>query len=382
MGLQPSASKTDLLLQCARPWDSEVEINREPPRYEARYGSAFHLGMAQRASGFTPSDEAYASYLYKYDCPDGEVETLALKAHVEESWDLLEKWLAGENPWETKFVIEGVEKSLAYDPAARTDRPCRFEEEGHHYDLEQGEIGLTYDILFRGVINNVEVWGVLDHKTGKWEDYSTPSRIAQLRTLALATDAEIVAVLDSVPGGFPAIYAELWDSHSSHLREDHRKALIRAMSRMGDGSMRPGPECKFCPARGDCPARGVEILTNAAALVDVASAQLVKPPPQGLTLSEQVEMAGRLHLFLAEFDRLAKLGRAELRATVEEALKLGVECIRPDGKTVKFVNKTSERLSKKSILLALGAEKGEELLEYLRKVGALEEKTVPELRAV
>jgi hypothetical protein len=114
----------------------------------------------------------------------------------------------------------------------------------------------------------------------------------------------------------------------------------------------------------------------------MAAGALVKAPPEGMTLEAQATAAGKLHLFLAEFDRLAKLGRAELRGFVETAKSLGVEVHRPDGKRLALVSRRSERLSKKSILSALGAAEGEKMLTRLREAGALVEVEGEELRAL
>jgi hypothetical protein len=99
-------------------------------------------------------------------------------------------------------------------------------------------------------------------------------------------------------------------------------------------------------------------------------------------LEAQAVAAGKLHLFLAEFERLAKLGRAELRGFVETAKSLGIEVHRPDGKRLALVNKKQERLSKKSILSALGVGEGEKLFKRLREAGALVEVEGEELRAL
>jgi hypothetical protein len=372
MGLQPSASKTDLLLQCARPF-GDVDIDTSPARIEARYGSAFHLCMAGALRGQTIDCEIA---LKQYDCPHSSTDVAALREHVADAWCELDDWLAGSNIWDEPLTVVTIEQSYAYNLTTCILRETTLEEETHTYDLRPGEIGLTADLVFRGERSGIQ--GVLDHKTGKWEDYSTPSALGQMRTLGLALNAERLAILHHPPGSVsPAIYAETWSGHWKH-----QAALRAAFERAGDGSLRPGDECRFCPARGDCPARGVEILENAASLVGLAASALVKAPPEGMTLEAQAAAAGKLHLFLAEFERLAKLGRAELRGFVETARGLGVEVHRPDGKRLAMVSRRSERLSKKSILNALGAAEGEKMLARLREAGALVEVEGEELRAL
>ena len=45
MGIQPTASRTDLLLECQYAFGKDVEVY-DPPGEPARYGSAFHFVLA------------------------------------------------------------------------------------------------------------------------------------------------------------------------------------------------------------------------------------------------------------------------------------------------------------------------------------------------
>jgi hypothetical protein len=69
------------------------------------------------------------------------------------------------------------------------------------------------------------------------------------------------------------------------------------------------------------------------------------------------------------FDRLVRLTLNKVRDDV----RAGNVYERPDGKHLALQTRMVERLSKKSILEAYGKERGEALLEQLRKDGALVE---------
>src|ERR1700742_1591080 len=101
MGLQPSASKTDLLLQCGRPFADDTEIEPRPAGADARYGSAVHLLQARNLA---PKDKRYrnvtaAGALEKFGLPtDGAAD---VEAHAEISTQAIRNFAAGENEFHT-----------------------------------------------------------------------------------------------------------------------------------------------------------------------------------------------------------------------------------------------------------------------------------------
>ena len=52
MGIQPTASRTDLLLECQYAFGKDVEVY-DPPGEPARYGSAFHFVLADLLTGWS-----------------------------------------------------------------------------------------------------------------------------------------------------------------------------------------------------------------------------------------------------------------------------------------------------------------------------------------
>ena len=86
---------------------------------------------------------------------------------------------------------------------------------------------------------------VVDYKTGVYEDYSDPLT-PQMLTLALQTRADAVAILHTPRMGIPVVYAS---EATPDLIDAHRMRLIRALFRIGDGSMRPGHWCRWCRVR-------------------------------------------------------------------------------------------------------------------------------------
>lgn len=367
MGLQDTASKTELLLHCTRPYAEETEIEREEPGEAAIYGSAFHEAIAQHLKaylGFATITVDVGAAAAKWG-----VDAAALEKHVRSALRHLENFLGGNNRWGETFRVEIIEKPLATrlrvlrnQRLSIETRECDFEESTHTYDLAPGEFGGTPDIV---AIGNKGHRLVLDHKSGTWGDYSMPEKLPQLLTLALMTGANMVAVLHA-PRDFPAtIYAEVV---SNDQLAAHAKLRRRAMRRVGDGSLTPGSWCCRCPAKSGCPAKDNDLLKKATALVKTVSGSLVERHEHDL---------GKLHLMMADVDKVMRRAREEMRDLV-----MGGEVIeRPDGKVLQMVPKTYERLSKSSVIAALGKVAGERMLEKLRKLGCFTEDTREEMWA-
>lgn len=362
--LQPTASRAELLLEC--PWPFNPARVAESESTEAsRYGVAFHLGMAWCLQGG------------RLDEDDAPVFDEPLKQHLAAAHNCLNSWLS-RNKW-VKRCERHVEKSYALDlrepwpPLARYCQPPR--EEDHVYpDLEDFEVGGTADLVIvpkdpeRAIL-------VLDHKTGTWGDFSRPERLVQLQVLGLAACAFyersrfVPAVLHSPKDAVPVVYSgpeEYKDLSGSFWRD-----LGRQIELSKQGYLRVNKLCGRCPVRAQCPAKSAELLQEAGALVEKATlvgSELVLVSNTNGQLSRE-EKIGRLHLLMSRFRELDERAVAEMKSALEDDPSL--EPIRPDGKTLSLKTRTVERVSKFSILKALGPEKGEELLQQLREAGAL-----------
>lgn len=382
MGVQPSASRTELLLACPRPFDPETESDPDLSGEPARYGSAFHQVLAACLS--TPKGkkplEKTAGYARAIDRAaitfdvKGTREELA--GHVKSSVRVFRNWLTRE-----KLEVSKVERAYAVTPRANgtwSARELKLPDKDHHYDIDDGEVPGTVDLIATSANRRRAV--VIDHKTGSWvtKDFARPTRIPQMRTLGLALEGKAqseVGIFHADRLGLPALYAEPYELLD---QKSHVKALHGALKRIGTGFLRPGPQCERCKARDTCPAKAAELLGESTmVLVDSANTLaaepidpkgLLAPREDGLTIEER---AGALYNLLKLFKRLEKAGSAEIKRFVRAG---GVIETR-DAKVLAIQTQTFETVSKKSILAAFGKIKGERELRRLRAAGALYEST-------
>jgi hypothetical protein len=392
MTLQASASKSELLLQCARPFEEGITTD-DSPGEPALYGSAYHELMEFPSARVEKLLPLAIKLEKKWNIPGASDE---LVGHVRASKALLRKWMAGENPWNIAFSSGKVEKEIAFgiNPSALTVR---------RIDLPSVE-----DHVYRGIDPSVEIPGtvdlmsnfplVMDYKTGRdpFDFYTVPEDVTQLRTLGLAVwlenfhspaasspDAEVVlAVLHAPRGSVPAIYADAVPV--ADLRK-HAERLADALRRKGDGSLRAGPACRLCPARYDCVTQTGSFLKAAAGAMELAT-------PGGTLMAEIIEYGreagvlatgedvGRLHYFRKQFAKLDKAAGALEKAWVADHPDEVAVC--PDGKLLVLKERSYEQLSKASIIRALGKARGEALIAALRENGVIETSERVELHAV
>ncbi len=372
MTKQVSASKTPLVLQCGRPFADDTEIEEDPPGEPARYGSAFHEVLELNAPRVDAKEIATRF----------EVDVKELYPHAVRTLSFLKKWLAGDNVYKEEFTVVGRETHRA-TKLVRTNhqiiavtRECNFDPETHTYDLEPGEFGGTDDLVVEAAGNGAD--GdysrgrrlVVDYKSGDWGAFHKPSELAQMLTLGLQTEADGVAILHSPREGIPIMYC---DDVSMQEFQNYAVKLKKAMSRIGDGFLRTGPECARCPAKNGCPAGDADLLKKANALIKVA----VTKEEMGLPLNK-----GQFHMFLQQLDRLSKRAREVLREEIREGAKTGNYIVRPDGLILILKQKSKENLSKSSIVAALGKQKGEQMIESLRKKNCITTSTWDEIHAV
>ena len=308
-----------------------------------------------------------------------------LSVHVAKSYHKLDKWLT-ENGWNGPGCKRYVEVSLAYCPRTATARLCSPPRADDHVysDLRPDEIGGTADLVIVNGEQGMGGWGpvlVLDHKTGMWGDFSRPENLAQLWVLGTAAclywgrQNFIPAVLHSPRDGVPIVYeGEAVACGGSPLMAGLNTNRIRkAIDRIGDGSMRPGPWCARCPVRTQCPTQHAELLSKAGELVEkanlIGSELVLVNPSANLSREEKI---GRLHLLMARFRELDEAAVREMKRALADDPSL--EPIRPDGKLLSLKTRKVERISKASIVRALGEVEGQKVIAQLRECGALEEK--------
>ncbi len=382
MSLQPSASRTDLLLACPRPFDSELEADPDVPGVGARYGSAFHKILA--ACLRTGNRGSQKALLETSDRYSKEVDRAArefdmrraaseLAGHVKSSAKVLRNWLTRE-----KLEVVDVEEAYAVEPRSGGSWRARAippHDDEHHYTVNPGEIPGTVDLTARS--RNRKRGVVVDHKTG-WEDegFARPSTIPQMRTLGLATPTPTlhteVGIFHADRQGLPAIYVEPYEIDEQRAHADE---LHRALSLIGSGFLRPGPQCRYCPLRGTCPAQKAEIISESTNAVVSSAVALAVEPLQGLLAPDTgksiEEKAGALYDLLKKLRQLDEAGREEIKRLV----KAGAVIETREGGSLVLKKQIYEVLSKKSVLEALGAVEGQRLLSRLRKKGAIREAT-------
>jgi|SRR5579883_788600 len=363
--MQPSASKSDLLLACSFPFDPALGV-KSTSNEEADYGNAFHglIGvlpagvpeskLPKRALILTKAARLEKKYATRASAKEIADHVLVVHAAVR-------KWIKREigslDGWEVT-----QERALAYNPwddVGRETTPATAEE--HLYkDVGPDEIPGTSDL---------ELWNpkestlyVLDYKTGR--DPVLPAQSGQLLTLALAASRlrkakrVIVGIIHAPADGLTTIQAI---TVTSKRMEAHRKALRRALAMIGDGTLRPGPHCtsEYCPALAVCPSK-----TNALAMLKANGTALT------------ADRVGKIHQTIELYERLKDGLKAQIKAWVAQ----NGPAQRPDGKVLIIRESTRSTLSKSSIEEAMG-KRALPVLRMLEKEGCFKESKRTELRA-
>jgi hypothetical protein len=373
MGLQVSASNTDLLLNCQRPFDPAVELDEREATLEMSYGSAFAEIMAMRRKLKLPTPSEYEEILSHRQIKGEDYDRLI--GHTTRAWDAWKSWAAGRNPLGIKLKIVRIETPMATHldvsgagKCLTETRETKLNLETHTYDLDEGEIGGTPDVCLKSADGKIRI--VSDDKTGQDRalNYNSPSTMGQLRTLALMTDATHVAVFHSPKGG--STDDIFLDPIGPKELAKHHADLRLAMSRIGDGSLRPGKWCSYCPARGSCPANYGEMVTATTKSVSAMTKLNLG------SLSETVDRGVFTHTW-RNLEKMAKIARD----LIKEEVRAGAVYDEPDGRTLQLVEVKRESLSMTSLREALGKKAGDEEIERLRKLGAIKEVCYEELRA-
>ena len=334
MGIQVTASKSALLLQCPRPFEEGTEIEPSEPGEAADFGTRVHKALERFAKNQAISLDAEA------------------EAHARAMWAETQRWMKAG-----KWKIDSIEVPKAWRDDGNLECVA-FDEPTHTYELRDKEIGMTCDLVLKGPGGKR---CVLDYKTGEHEDYTDP-RTPQLLTLAVAEKAEMVAICHMARGGIPVIYERPLS------RDDlipHELGILRALYLVGSGGFtRTGPACKYCPARGSCPAQVGELLQK--------TSSLVKAVTGAASLKEQVD-PGKFHMMLGSLEKLVTWAKAELK----ERVLAGEVIERPDGKVLVIGQRSYESvMGLKEI-----KEKHPGLAESLKESGLTKLVEYTELRA-
>lgn len=373
--LRPTFSRAELLMLCSYPWDKTVRhVEVDEP---ALYGSAFHLVMATVIVWWHEKKKYVAASAKVVEAAAERfgIDCVELAAHVKSAAPVLYDWLRASNPWNVDFIYARfrVELPLAYDVARKKARIIAGPTEDTHEYLEAlpHEFPGTADLIIDGMPDRYRAKGVphfitLDHKSGEFCDL--PQESEQVKTISNAYDSIVKhekgrliagAIFHAGRGGVPTIYAHEFEKKELTAT---RVGLLRAFSRIGDGSLSPGSHCTICPAMSICPA-----YTSALEKIGDGSLSLMTP-----------EKLGQQHQAVQLIGKYLERWRADAKAWIREH---GVG-VRPDGSTVALVEKDVERVSKTNVIEAIGAAKAEAVFAEWRKKGYLKTDTQEELRVV
>ena len=400
--LQASMSYSALLLECS--YGFSTTFDRAEAGEPAQFGSAFHdleagrlLDMAH--SGAVPIKRSTLRQVAeKWNVGDKQDELKALVAagHAE-----LTRWLS-RNEFRLDFDAirkKGtllVETAVALRPLV-SGRMIEPHDADHRYRVSEGEQPGTLDLAIVPSRRELKKTPILveDHKTGEMEDFSRPLDKPQLLSLAAATmravgsEEAVVAVLHARRRGMPKVYAD--KVRLSELRS-YETRVASALSRIGDGSMRPGPWCHRCPAQSVCPARDADLLGRAGDVLTGLTAaggalardgltandvSLVKVPSGTGPLAREKRL-GVLYDIAKKAEALAARVRAEIKSEIVMS-KGAVMPVTPSGEYLVVREYEKESLGKSSIVEAYGKIQGEKVIARLRRDGAITKSTVQQL---
>lgn len=372
-----SASWAWLLLHCSFPWDKHID--RDEAGEPARYGSAFHEGIARLLRG----ERIPAPWLKRNVARWGLKSDAAeeLRIHIRESHAYFSQWLRGRNEfgivWPERTAQ--IEKAVALTPLVGARSIALPDEEHRYHGLKPYEIPGTFDY-----VNTHQTLIVVDHKTGESEDFSQPETKPQLLILGAAMmrlsrrKECIVAVHHTRRRGLPKMYAEKITLADVAPFE---KQLQNALARIGDGSLRPGTWCERCPGAAVCPARdgalldrAGDVLTGLTAAGGALSTQGLSPNDVAIATVSKTAITPEHKLgVLYEIARLAERMNRRIRDELRAHLLAnpGILPETPSGEYLVIREYDRETISKSSILEAFGKVGGERELKRLREAGAV-----------
>jgi len=380
MGLQPSASKTGLLLACQKPFDPELHLEPSEADEPALYGSGWHEVEAKLFRGALADsgrryDQAIDVAARKWGVRGAAAE---LRSHVRSSYRYLLSWLKKEG-WNLKTLKVETSYAIPTDaaPGASVRKIPPPTEDAHEYrGVGRGEIPGTLDLECEHTDGRQYL--ILDHKTGYMEEdhytgdtFAEPARLPQMLTLGLVAPPKkrlTLAIFHADRAGMPNVHHDVADPKELAR---HRARLGIALSRIGEGALRPGPQCDHCPARTVCPAHTAQILSGVSRALVAAGVEKLATANSNSSKLTVEEQAARMYELFKRLDEMREGFRLGLRKLVKAGgvVELG------DGKTLEISEEEYETLSKSSITRALGKIAGERLIASLRKKGVVEQGT-------
>lgn len=220
---------------------------------------------------------------------------------------------------------------------------------------------------------------VIDWKTGH-PDYLDPaddSKQLVALALGLARNPEIAPVrvvfvymVHVAPDGVRVDRATLEDLDLDAAEADLRDIVAGIAD---ERAPRPGPHCRYCPARAGCP----ETERSLVPFVEETPASAIASILRGEELT--VERIALAHRALPMIEELAKKARDRIK---EHARSLGGRIPLGNGKALKLIPMRREGLSMDSINTALGEADAHVVLERLRAAGAFTQSVYEQLREV
>lgn len=395
MGIQPSGSNTGLLLQCPFPFSSSTEIPEEGQHRRADYGLAFHE-VGQRVVPAMIAGKSVAKRRLKWAAEALErhgnpAAPGDLAEHVRVAFDELFTWLGGENPWDFDFLGDlrsfRIERSAAVRFLSETSwvsGSISPPDENHVYELPDPFglfLPMTLDLVLIGG-HRPNSWAlIVDYKSGRWGDWSSPAKVPQMRSAGLAwglpkTSRKVyLAVLDANRDGVPAVYAEEFTAVD---RAVHAREVYRALTHVGQDFMRVGPECRYCPAREVCPTTKADLVAEGHAIVKALEGGLA-----ALAKNDKISAADKVGIMHQAFGMMAKLRdrvAPDMRRFVEQSADF---VVRPDGQLLITEKRQVERIAgKEGYIRTLGKVEAERRFKRLRDEGLMETKEEVHLRAV
>lgn len=408
--LQPTMSSGGLLLMCQWPWGraiSELPLeivertskmgswavkSRELAVWaksneandDANYGSAIHEVLAARIIS-PPKKLKISAVAAKWgiigngESTDAD-EFKTFKAHALEAVDTFIRWAQKKNPWGidlTKRAAIRTEMSVAYDVEKNKTRlTSNPTPDTHEYKgIEPGEIAGTADVVF-DQMERVEKYEVpdlvlIDHKTG--DGWNMPLENAQLRLLTLANAVRINAKTAAM-GIYHTPVENVSTMYVDEIGRDeikeYRHEVRAAFRRIGDGSLRPGAHCAFCPAITICPA-------HANAIVQVETSLTMTPERVG-------EIVMKLANFMAAGEKMEK----EVKAWIKKYGFPSGDGTRavplPSGKWYrgKPTKRAGWQISTKALREVLGTDAAEAIIAKLKEAGHLKDSEYDDWRVV
>jgi PD-(D/E)XK nuclease superfamily len=387
-GLQPSMSRSEIVSNCGYAFGKNVDP--EESSEAARYGSAFHELLASLILGKKIPVGSYSKVSTRWGV---QQYTTELIPHVRAGHETLAQWLK-RNEYRLDFSKGDVtvETAVALKPLVYGREIESHDEDHRYHGVVEGELPGTLDYKNETRIGKKKHLVVLDHKTGE-EDFSRPLEKHQLLSIGAAVmrwlgyDEMVLGVLWARRRGMPKVYSE--KVKLSEIR-DYETNLQKGISRIGDGSMRPGPWCEYCPARSICPAQDAELLSKAGDVltgltaaggalskdgVSANDVSIVKVKPiLGLSRERQL---GHLYDVIRLGQRMIERCRDEIKKEILENPSLLPPTSEGEYLIIREFEK--ESLGKSSIVAAYGKMAGERMIEKLRQAGAIKKTKVQQL---